>query len=778
MKITSPYNFVPLSPYMFYPSWSEEASQDLPFSDSEDGIMEVAIHTVSPFFSRDGKEIDGKKSMFSSHVMGADGKRHYFIPATTIKGMLREMVEIMSFGKMLEGKDYQNRYFGWRDVANATNKSNNTEYNNIVTHGKAGWLKKDGDKYTFSPCTGKVEKIPISDVKEMYPSYTPDVSVWNVNASVEKGSDGISPTYPEVENGDTYRLVCTGKIANKKHELLFPVDTDEPEELDKYTIVAFKTLYQNTPGFAEEKVKGQGCYLKALEEGMEIPVFKMVRDGKTYLGMSKMFRVPYKYNVKEQVECIQKADQERPDLAETLFGYTGTEKSLKGRVTVGHAFMDGIVDDKDLKPVSGILGSPKVSFYPLYIKQQHSPYKTYDNLNGIAGRKLYRIHKGGTTTDLPKNENNENIGTDFRAIPEGQTFRLRITLHNTRPVEIGAVLAALSFNGTKDTFFNLGMAKPFGYGKCKVNLDDIKLSGFSHDAKHYMHEFEEQMSIFMYGKNRQQWAATESMTQLVNILSEHDDETVKMMKLQEYTDSKKENKNPFNSLQESGKPMNSLLDADEREAISRLAQEAQKRDAIAKAREQLASLYEEAERHMAAVKNMDPSAKDSVEGISEIIAHLSQAQDVYNQITDQLLANRISIDEENAKIADIGKEIEQWKILQEAKRKELERERRTEAGLAGELDKLAGDGKSYSVKEFKVYFKKIEKWIKDKGTDQLTGEELAALENTAKRILAKPDKKDVKNLEDFTTSWIWKQLVKYLGEDRSKALFDYYTSIG
>lgn len=81
MKITAPYNFVPLNEKVFYPSWSEQVTQDLPFSDSEDGVIEVKIKNVSPLFTR-----DGALNEHSAHIMGKDGKRHYFIPGTTIKG--------------------------------------------------------------------------------------------------------------------------------------------------------------------------------------------------------------------------------------------------------------------------------------------------------------------------------------------------------------------------------------------------------------------------------------------------------------------------------------------------------------------------------------------------------------------------------------------------------------------------------------------------------------------------------------------------------------------
>lgn len=117
--------------------------------------------------------------------------------------------------------------------------------------------------------------------------------------------------------------------------------------------------------------------------------------------MSRMFKLPFRNNVRQQVEILQKADKTRHDLGETLFGYTGDD-NLKGRVQISHAFMEGTVEDSELIETKGILGTPKASYYPLYLKQQHSPYKTYDENEGIAGRKLYRIHAKGTTTQLPK----------------------------------------------------------------------------------------------------------------------------------------------------------------------------------------------------------------------------------------------------------------------------------------------------------------------------------------------------------------------------------------
>ena len=526
MKITSPYNFVPLNQQVFYPDWAEQASQDLPFKDGLDVSLDIKLTNVSPLFTRNGSK-DGKDT-FSSHIIDENGKRQYFIPATTIKGMLREIVEIMTFGKMQEGKDYQNRYFGYRDVARQAGNELNAEYMRKVSKGKPGWLYKEGENYYFAPCSGELEKIAIDELKQLYPSYQSDPSIWKSNISV--GKNGIYPSYPEIEKNDNYyRIVCTGKFGKKQHELLFPSAEDEPILIQKETIEAFTTMYDATPGFSDAK-DGESCFLSALENGEKIPVFHLrLEEGKETLGFSRMFKLPFKYNVKQQVEVLQKADINRPDFAETLFGYTGKETSLKGRVQISHAFMEGEVVDSELIEEKGILGSPKASYYPIYLKQHHSPYKTYDENEGIAGRKLYRVHTKDTTIPLPLNENNPNVESSFKTIPQGQNFHFRITMHNVKEVELGAVLAALTFNHTTGVYFNIGMAKSFGFGKCEIEENGIKLNGTNEKIDHYLQVFEKQMSAFTYEYNQQLWAQTESITQLVNILGEHDDSEVHMM---------------------------------------------------------------------------------------------------------------------------------------------------------------------------------------------------------------------------------------------------------
>lgn len=64
--------------------------------------------------------------------------------------------------------------------------------------------------------------------------------------------------------------------------------------------------------------------------------------------------------------------------------------------------------------------------------------------------------------------------SSFIALKAGASFKTIIYIHNLRPYELGALLAALTFCNHKECYHSLGYAKPFGYGKMK--LTDIKLT--------------------------------------------------------------------------------------------------------------------------------------------------------------------------------------------------------------------------------------------------------------------------------------------------------------
>ena len=292
-----------------------------------------------------------------------------------------------------------------------------------------------------------------------------------------------------------------------------------------------------------------------------------------------------------------------------------------------------------------------------------------------------------------------------------------------------------------------------------VSHASITLRGFSQDLNYYMQSFEEMMSVFTYENYQQLWAQTESITQLVNILSEHTDEEVRMMEMKEYGDSKFEKKNPFNKIQEKGTPIHSWLTDEDKDKIRDLALKAKGERAEKEARRSLSEQY--------ALAKSCVEAKD-----------FQKAKELYNAIMDELLKKGINIQEERQIVADIEEQIaeqEEAKKQQAAKAAQDAIERELEAGLGTTLDKLAGDGVSYSIKDFKVCFQKVEIWLKKSKALQLNESDSNDLFNTSMRLLQEPSKKEVKELaKPFDKSGIWKKLSGFLGEDKAKELYDSY----
>ena len=547
-EIKSPYNFVPLNKQVYIPQWWDKVSLDIPFEDGIDGSIEVIWENISPLFIRDASVEEGKYSM---HIM-ENGNRRYFIPGASLKGMLRNVISIISFGKM---EQYDNQYFGHREFDR--NISEGKEYASKMANVKFGWLEKQaGEKYVLYPCKGSYKKYDMDYVKEDFgEQYKPTANVWDVNYNL-RDNEELFPYFYFDDEEKEYRLFCTGWMKNKKHELLIPVETFDGITLDDKIVESFLTVYAPTPGFEK--------FVDYLNKGNRIPVSYICDKDKkntiTAIGMGRMFRYPYKHDITTLVSKEQIKPAEGYDLSETMFGRIANDdkqNSLKGRVQIGNAMMQGTVPDNDLGgDVNGVLAGPKASYYPLYLKQDtNGVYRTYEDAIGIAGRKRYRIHQGSSVVNLPQGNGNDNVQTKpFYPIPRNNTFKMRINLHNLKAVELGALLLAIKLK--EGAFHNIGTAKAYGYGKLICSNIALHLKGKNvYDENHYISLFKEEMESFTDNN----WSNSDVIKSLVSIMSEHtngemfvnENGKYRVMSLDEYKHFKKNNN--FSKLKEEDK---------------------------------------------------------------------------------------------------------------------------------------------------------------------------------------------------------------------------------
>ena len=761
--ITAPYNFVPLNKHVYLPDWADQISHDIPFKDGEDGYIEVTWENVSPLCIRDASTGDDGYSM---HVKQSDGSRLYFLPGSSLRGMLRNTLNILAFGKM---EQYDNRFFGYRIFD--TNKSLGKKYQKEMAKVKFGWLHKDeseDDKYVLYPCIDGFDKIRIEDVSKWYPGYDEKKTSWERNNFIQRQSGCYFPKYEKYEDDKTYCIFATGQMLGKEHELLISQpDKDHPISLGKKTIDSFFAVYEPSPYFDE--------YQKLLKEGTDIPVsYISVSDGQgkngiAAMGMGRMFRYPYKYDVsslieKEQPEC----QSGKRDLCETIFGWIGNENSAKGRVQICNALMTNTISENELKEIVGVLGAPKASFYPLYLKQSAPGYQTYESDDAcIAGRKRYRIHDGDSVTELPKGNGNGNVTSILKFLPRNCKFKMRINVHNLRRVEIGALLSAITFHKTQGVYHNIGSAKGFGYGKLKCA--NLKLHGLNSDKEeHYLKAFEMEMNADL----GEEWRQTEEVRTLMAIMSRHDGACLRMMEMDKNKFSNEKNEYAYYSRNANFSKLEEKL----KSACSFVSEEDRK--LIEERKKQL----EEVRRQRERVERKNLFEIENAGAYDDIFqkrkeGNFDVALKELNNLITRLNTNSLDCEKEEALVQEITREkSEAEKREQEDKKKEKQKERESylAKGLSGHLnEKSTRDDKpeSFRVTDWSTCATRVNKWLRDKQSETLDVEERDILEAVIRRLATNPVKRDQKKWNS-QNSPIWKQIKEYLGEERAGKLFE------
>jgi len=550
--LTAPFNFVPLNDRVFFPEWAEFVSHDIPFKESCSGEIEVTITAKSPIFVRDHDDPE----CFCQY----DGT--YYIPGSSVKGEIRSVFEILTFSKM--GLDsFDDNTYAVRDLHNKKLYMDQMKPENIY----CGWLKKKEDGYVIENC-GKPGRISHNEIDKMFKiDFSTKFKSGNFQNSNSKmktarykyelldkkslsghfrysHKDVNRSIYVYDPQGDCEgTIVLTGqssarkepknaKASGKHYEFIF-FNSKKVEEIavEKDLMEKFKFAYFDGRETEPKESEDWGYWKQKLEAGQKVPVFFQKEGSKVkHFGLSYLYKLPYDYSIKDGVLAIH--FDKRHDMTETVFGYVDEQDALKGRVQFSH--FKCISHNGELPLQKVVLGTPRASYYPIYIRQNDkNNYVTYMNASfKIAGRKRYPIHKGNRPRSSQENDN-ENVLTKFKPLKEGAVFKGKIGFHNLRPEELGALFSALTFHGASSCYHSIGLAKPLGYGKVEMKL----FSSF--DQESYMKRFE-----YAIGKQISNWHSSPSITELLTMASEQNNEgnsTLKYISLEDFAKCKNSN---------------------------------------------------------------------------------------------------------------------------------------------------------------------------------------------------------------------------------------------
>jgi len=442
--IKAPFNFVPVSEKVFFPDWADLISQDIPFEDGESGEIEFDLTAITPLFIRNGHtraDAEAKNSIYTSFSRDTNGNP--FIPATSIKGMIRNVLEIISFGKMnkvsndrysirdLQLKKYlgffQNSdiHCGWM-----TKKGNNTieiTNNGIprrVSHRDLD--KKWGTDFAVRFKDSKLlktdenrtalYKINLAKDKEIKGSFielplNPDNTV-DKRIKVKFEEDGAfkgtivltgQPSARKDKGDVDFRGKETYKGEGKCFEFVFsnsilgdPFILDINEELGLYKDFCF--VHKDSADWKYWK--------KKMDEGKSVPIFfSFKNDELQHFGLSYLYKLPFKKRIKDFIPHDHSMLVD--DLSDCMFGKTAKEGSSKGRVQfLNMTLKSGEVSDDIQKPY---MGSPKPTYYPIYLVQNGQdgfPYGEFTTMLSdspkLKGWKRYPVHNDIAPFKIPE----------------------------------------------------------------------------------------------------------------------------------------------------------------------------------------------------------------------------------------------------------------------------------------------------------------------------------------------------------------------------------------
>ena len=466
----NPYTFVELNNDNYVMSLDSDEEKDLdfvhdiPFENGYSGKIQVEFESMTKF------------CVLGSGEHHTNVNNRYYVPGSSIKGMLRSITEMITFANMKNGIE-DNRY-SMRDLTPGS------PYELKNGEQRPGFLFKVNGKYYIQETTAR--KVSYSEMEDMIEGFA------SKRDSFERAKD-ISTKYALINNkkfmGDNGIWFFSGSMKtknpakSKQHEYLFSIPSkfsdsafvvdetdDETGVFDDFVFIHEKENPNSSWNYWKEKVSKKVDYNKFDDVSRDgiVPVFFREEDGEIIdFGLSYLYRQPYYNTVHDLLPKTFLDDENELDLVQGMFGFVNVHgKSLKGRIVVGNAMLDESIRP-DGKAQTFIMGAPKPTFYPFYIEQKGNKKKTYfDDDAKISGYKRYLIRDNAIESRIPRS----NTTSTFYPMPEHTIFSTEIYFHNLKDYELGALLCAITFNKNQDKcFHSLGYAKPFGYGKIKVN---------------------------------------------------------------------------------------------------------------------------------------------------------------------------------------------------------------------------------------------------------------------------------------------------------------------
>ena len=449
---TAPYNFIEFEKNAIVPSPFNEKSSAPLYS----GTIRVTLRSLSPLLvaakSENNSEDNKKKADKKRDLLRFNNKTPV-IPGSSIKGMLRSLVEAFSFSSMLTVSD---KPIFWRDVASNENDPNNV-YKQLLKEDnlKVGFLRKRGETYELQEA---IKRKAEDTVKKEY-FY----------------SSGEMIKRPK-------KLTHRKGIHSKYYIERVPTNKWNNVDRNRRVITTFKDQMKGCSQQEDLWDKGVHFQEQNSQPGKELisskkglPIFYYEENGEIKgIGLCRYFRISY-----DCTPCdLAKTNFDGIDFATRLFGISNDKTTIKGHIAVGAVHFTKYQDRKE--PITAVLSSPHPSCIANYLVQgENVKANNLSSLNKylkkddpkLRGRKMY-WHRDLIRDDdqSVKGNGNESVLSKLQTIENAQG-EFVIYLDRVTEQELGALFTAIQL--PSGYAHHLGSGKSLGLGSVRLEIKSI-----------------------------------------------------------------------------------------------------------------------------------------------------------------------------------------------------------------------------------------------------------------------------------------------------------------
>lgn len=513
----APYNFVPLPQTIVPAEQQEPLDQRIYHSARHTGTISCTLTAETPLYVRCGytpeqyaalaltpfEDLTPEQRHARAQFFSLADPNAPVIPGSSLRGMLRALVEITGYGKMEKVTNRQ-RYF-FRAVAAKMDDPLARPYRDQLKNVKAGYITKHDGAWFIKPATTIGQESFIKVRERDVPNSVGLTRMSNNDYHLQ--TIAVSFTHKRTPNGRTVvdlidrpgvhpytgMLVTSGNMIEtgggytnrKNHCVVLAKGTAEipidPDAINDYR--------NSLSPFQKDELGDDGV----LREGRPVFYCEAARGEKyvRYFGHSPNFRLPYRFPGSQRAASPadfvpdEHRDASKIDLAEAIFGFVRPERqkkglqALAGRVFVGDARLNpGQPDALFTEPITPqILATPKPTTFQHYLVQGSAvrpELKHYASKPGeettARGHKLYWHQGAQPSISLPplQMDTKDTQKTLIRPVKAGATFSFTLSFENLSDVELGALLWVLRLSADDRYRLKLGMGKPLGMGAVKI----------------------------------------------------------------------------------------------------------------------------------------------------------------------------------------------------------------------------------------------------------------------------------------------------------------------